>query len=193
MYTTRQVLKTEMELTQTVVQSPGGLLLTLQYVPTTRYTDEIVLADVYRVLRSDEKPQNGITAKDPNSIIGAAYHVAWGSDPIKKEKSKYISTCQLLKDAERMAHIHLNNFREMCTIVQIDLHRWKKEENAPYVREIIPVWDINERMKIIHKEKPDIATQTNFHRFADINDGFQEVLLVGYVPKEYLTVLQWLF
>lgn len=182
-----------MQLTETLVPWEGGLLRTYQYMPKTRLIDEIVLADVYRVLGSNENPQNGITAKDPHSDTDAAYHVAWGSHPIKKKKSKYISTWQHLKDAERMAGTHLKHFWEMCNIVQIDLHKWKIDENALNVREIIPVWDINERMKIIHKENPDIPTQENFHKFAGNKDHLPEVLLVGYVPKDYLTVLRWLF
>ncbi|CAC5374939.1 unnamed protein product [Mytilus coruscus] len=175
-----------MQPTEIVVPYPDGLVPTQQYFPITYLTEEIELADVYRVLRLDEIPEIGIFARDPVSTVGAAYHVAWGSS-LNKKKSKYISTSLFLENAQRFAEINKKNTGQNCQIVRIALHNWKKEQDIFNLREKIDVWDIKVRNQIILVENPDYDTQNNFHKFAK---AFNEVLLVGYVPPKYITKVQ---
>lgn len=86
---------------------------------------------VYRLLRPDEYAEYVIFAKSQNSVVSAAFHVAWGSSKHKKN-SKYISTCLNRNDA---LSISLKNYYKNGDIVSINvgdaqvsvLHVWKAD------------------------------------------------------------------
>ncbi|CAC5422586.1 unnamed protein product [Mytilus coruscus] len=157
--------------------SPFGLLpiatqLTTSVItPVYQYTPPN--GKVYRLLRPDENPQFGLYAKNVNSIVTAAYHVAWGSHYYKKMDSKYISTC-LTYDNARL--IEKNNNQANGPIVSIDVTR------APVI--MYHVWNAIVRQQLVEKGD-DAPTVSNFKKFAEANN---EVLLVGTVPPNCVTI-----
>lgn len=172
---------TQLELVKTY--NYGQLFPSVQPVPVTYMIPILEPIDyVYRLLRPNEfKMANTyVTAKDPLSNVGAAYHVAWGSHWGNKKHSRFISTCLNLSDAEHILDV---NNQYSGHIVEIDLRDWQTENN---ITDVICVFDSQVRQNIINSENPDWITSTRFHTFAEAN---KEVLLVGNVPPDRIKIV----
>lgn len=170
---------TQHELAQ--YQCIGQPFPSIQPVPVTYMIPISEPVDyVYRVLRPKELEKADITAKDPFSDIGVAYHVAWGSNKGMMKDSRFISTCLNLDDAEHIAGI---NNKDSGHIVEINLRNWKTENN---ITDVICVFDSQVRQNIINSEKPDGLTEYRFHQFANAHN---EVLLVGNVPSDKIKIV----
>lgn len=163
----------------------GQPFTSIQFVPFTQMIPTLEPIDyVYRVLRPNESEQAGITAKDPLSDVGAAYHVAWGSDKERKEDSRFISTCLNLSDAEHFLKV---NNQDSGHLVRIDLQNWQTENN---ITDVICVFDGHVREDIIINSNiiPDWETIDRFHNFANAHN---EVLLVGNVPPDKINIIEY--
>lgn len=55
---------------------------------------------LYRLLRADEDPAKGLTAKDPNSVVTVDFHVSYGSNG---SDSRYISCSKTLEGINEFA------------------------------------------------------------------------------------------
>ena len=124
---------------------------------------------LYRLLRSDEKWEDGLRAKSPLSETTVYEHVtsgSWGS------QSKYISTCGSL-------HAVLSfrlNCKDNSSIVKI----WEK--NLP-IDKIDLRTEENRKKYLIYG---NYDSNNIFNRFAN---KFEEVLLVGNVPETHVELL----
>ena len=114
-------------------------------------------------MRPEEDPEEGLTAKDPTANISIEDHVLNGSK--KGAKSQYISCSETLSAARLFASKSIN----MMRIVKIEIDR-----NTPGIIDIIPLSDAN-------KEWTDKGR--NFSNICE------EVLVVGKIPKECITLL----
>lgn len=117
---------------------------------------------LYRLLRPDEDPKNGLTAKNPNSNVSVDDHVTKGSSGLP---SKYISCCKSLKAVEEFA------FKSVVypkRIVRIELNK-----HWPSITNIIDLTEKETRETKILNEKG-----RNFAKH------FEEVLVVGKIPPE---------
>ena len=114
-------------------------------------------------MRPEEDPEEGLTAKDPNANISLEDHVLYGSK--KGANSQYISCSETLSAARLFASKSIN----MTRIVKIEI-----DKNTPGIIDIISLSDA---------EIEWTDTGRNF------SNKFQEVLVVGKIPKECITLL----
>ena len=114
-------------------------------------------------MRPKKDPEKGLTAKDPIANISIEDHVLHGSSP--NVKSKYISCSETLSAARQFASKPYNKKR----IVKIEIDR-----NTPGIIAIISLSDA------------EIEWTDTGRNFAN---KFQEVLVVGHIPKECVTLL----
>ena len=126
---------------------------------------------LYRLLRQDESIEDGLWAKDPNSETSVFLHVTKGS----YGKSKYISTCG---SYEAVAYLKSKS-KQPGKIVKIDEDKLLSNN--------VKIIDLrNQKTRDNHKDNSATAELINtFNNFAN---KFQEVLLVGHVPKSCLIV-----
>ena len=125
---------------------------------------------LYRLLRKSEDWQDGLKAKNPNSSFSVFEHVTNGS--IEEFKSRYISTCGSLSSVKRLKS---KTRTRDAHIVQIS------EDNLPVVK-------IDLRTSSNRKNHYNLGSDSNtlindFNKFARV---YEEVLLVGYVPKTHV-------
>ena len=116
---------------------------------------------VYRNLRPDENPANGLVAKNPDATYTPAGHVLHGSKP--NWKSQYISTT-------RSRTVALDSQWSGPRVVQIDLSKLHPSQ----------VFDLSD----------DAGRLRNMIRgFTAINrtKSSQEVLITGIIPREAIT------
>ena len=123
----------------------------------------------YRLLRPGESIENGLSAKDPNSKTSVFAHVTTGS----YGQSKYISACR----SEKAVLDLKDKSKNRGTIVNID--EAKLQLNNV---EIINLKYKKTRDNYID----DNATEESIKTFHNYAKTFQEVLLVGHVPKSCL-------
>ncbi|XP_063417406.1 uncharacterized protein LOC134699937 [Mytilus trossulus] len=128
---------------------------------------------VYRLLAQDDNIEYGLSAKDVQSTITAAYHVAWGSSNRGRD-SKYISACRNYNDALRLAQ--RNQFLN-GHIVSIDTDQLN----------VLHVYDPNVRLQLnAEQNEANPETMSNFDSFANERN---EVLIVGPVPANCVTII----
>lgn len=96
---------------------------------------------VYRLLAQDDNPEYGLSAKDDQSTITAAYHVAWGGSNNRRD-SKYISACLNYNDALRFSQ--RNQFLN-GHIVSIDTDQLN----------VLHVYDPNVRLQLNAEQNED--------------------------------------
>ena len=125
---------------------------------------------LYRLLRKSEDWQDGLKAKNPNSSLSVFQHVTKGSS--SGCQSRYISTCGSLNSVKRLKS---KSKTRDAHIVQIS------EDNLPVVK-------IDLRTSSNRKNHYNIGSDSNalindFNNFARV---YEEVLLVGYVPKTHV-------
>jgi hypothetical protein len=128
---------------------------------------------LYRLLGPDENWQDGLSANNPNFITSVFKHVINGSN--RGWQSPYISTCGSL--------ISVLNFRSKTNdfgaqIVQIS------EDNLPVVK--IDLRTLSSRRK---HYVPEVDSNASINRFNNFARVFEEVLLVGYVPKTHIQLM----
>ena len=124
---------------------------------------------LYRLLRQTESIEDGLWAKDPNSKTSVFLHVTKGS----YGQSKYISTCG---SYDAVAYLKRKS-TQPGKIVKID------EDKL-----------LSNKVKIIdlrHQNTRDICIDNSttaelINTFNNFANTFQEVLLVGHVPKSCL-------
>lgn len=118
---------------------------------------------VYRVIRDDENPTQGLFAKNPDRGMTIEGHVSSGS---RNNGSQYISTTTDYNIAKE------NSVRDNCRIVKIDLNKLSDNVN---------IYDLstddgrNNYLKGV--------TAKNFAKASS------EVLLEGYIPADALTLV----
>jgi hypothetical protein len=117
---------------------------------------------LYRLLRPDENPYYGLSAKNPYANISVEDHVGYGSAGLE---SQYISCC---KSQSAMHRFSANTYTYPKRVVEIRI-------SDAYVIDLtdpetldkcIPPWNARAR---------NFATK------------FEEVLLVGFIPSYYIT------
>ncbi|XP_063417448.1 uncharacterized protein LOC134699975 [Mytilus trossulus] len=132
---------------------------------------------VYRLLAQDDKPEDGLFAKDyymtERSTVTAAYHVAYGSSNNRRD-SKYISACLNYNDALRLSK--KNPFYN-GHIVSIDIDQLN----------VLHVYDLNVRQQLNAEQKEENPVTIN--RFASHAMDRNEVLIVGPVPANCVTII----
>ena len=122
--------------------------------------------------------ENGLVAKDPNGHLSVAEHVANGSHG---GKSRYISTCSSLGAAKNLRRLKTQSRRFRSgrkDIAEIDVAK------LPMEVEIIDLRTPIDREKYVLQNRMEINNK--FHKFASAHS---EVLLVGRVPPECLTLI----
>jgi hypothetical protein len=128
---------------------------------------------LYRILRPDQNWKLGLFATNPNSDISVVDHVTKG----KKMgwKSPYISTCgSLISVLELRREIGIPN----AQIVQIS------EDNLPVVKIDLRTSSNRDNHYVPGEDSTDLIN--TFHYVARV---YEEVLLVGYVPKTHIKPL----
>lgn len=115
---------------------------------------------VYRLLRPDENPKNGLFAKDSSSSVSIDTHITNGSHGTK---SKYISCCRTLAAVKKFARKSGNR---ICRIAKIKIKR----------KSIIDLTEEECLCTYVHNEKG--------RNFAEC---FKEVLIEDYIPPECIT------
>ena len=131
---------------------------------------------LYRFLTPDEKPENGLVARDPS-----ATSVSVESHIVGKKMSPYISTCAT-QDAVEMwvslakAEDKKNNVKRSYTVVRIDVAKLRKEEGV----EIIDLTDSTVLDNNIKKENK---------RARNYVAKYKEVLIKGKVPAKCVEVV----
>ena len=130
-------------------------------------------------MRHNDIIKDGLVAKNPNGQLDVAEHVANGSSG---GQSRYISTCSSLYAAQHFLGLKI---RKNCrhkygqkNIVEIDVAM------LPEDVKIIDLRDQADRKKYELRNKMEINQK--FHKFAS---SHSEVLLVGRVPPECLTLI----
>ncbi len=113
---------------------------------------------VYRVIRSDENPINGLSAKNPTRNMSVEGHIISGS---RNKGSQYISTTTDINVAEYYAS------KDGCRIVEIDLNKLSSD---------VPIYDLSTDYGRNMYLKGITA-----HNFAKSSS---EVLIEGYIPSE---------
>ena len=115
-------------------------------------------------MRPEEDPEEGLTAKDPTANISIEDHVLHGSK--FNADSQYISCCETLSAARLFA----SKSRNMTRIVKIEI-----DKNTPGIIDIIPL--------------SDFEIEWTDYKGRNFANKFQEVLVVGHIPKECVTLL----
>lgn len=121
---------------------------------------------LYRLLRADEDPAKGLTAKDPNSDVTVDFHVSYGSNG---SDSRYISCSKTLEGITEFAS-HSTTFPRR--IVRIELN-----ENDPDIN-IIDLTNYYKRIQHVFTQRG-----INFAR------KFDEVLVEGRIRAECITLI----
>lgn len=118
------------------------------------------------MLRADEDPAKGLTAKNPNSGVSVDSHVSFGS---YGSDSRYISCSKTLEVINEFAS-HSKTFPKRIV-------RLKTDENDPEIKRIIDLTDP-------HELRQHVFTQQgiNFAR------KFDEVLVEGRIRAECITL-----
>lgn len=137
------------------------------------------LPKLYRLLSDDDIIKYGLVAKNPDDRqLSVAEHVAYGS---RDGKSRYISTSSSL---DAVQHFRYMKTQERCKfgngrtdIAEIDVATLPMEVKIIDLRTSID--------REIHELQHGMAIKERFHKFADAHS---EVLLVGRVPPECLTI-----
>ena len=136
------------------------------------------LPKLYRLLSDDDILTYGLVAKNPDDRqISVAEHVANGSGD---GKSRYISTCSSLGAAQHFRYLKTRGRKYRYgrkDIAEIDVATLPMEVTIIDLRTSID--------REIHELQHGMAIQDRFHKFADAHS---EVLLVGKVPPECLTL-----
>lgn len=118
---------------------------------------------LYRLLRWDENPENGLIAKNPNSNVSIEEHVTNGS---YGRASRYISCCRSLDAARSFASRSVTRPRIIVEILT--------DANT-----VIDLTDEETRSMLVQNE-----TGRNYARC------FEEVLIEGYIPPECISIAQ---
>lgn len=113
---------------------------------------------MYRVIRSDENPMNGLTAKNPARGMTIEEHISSGS---RNKGSQFISTTTDINVANKYT------LQDGCRIVEIDLNKLPSNVN---VYDLSTVVGRNTYLKGV--------TAKNFAAKSS------EVLLEGYIPSD---------
>lgn len=121
---------------------------------------------LYRLLRADEDPAKGLTAKDPNSDVTVDFHVSYGSNG---SDSRYISCSKTLEGITEFAS-HSTTFPRR--IVRIELNENDQDIN------IIDLTNYYERIQHVFTQRG-----INFAR------KFDEVLVEGRIRAECITLI----
>jgi hypothetical protein len=131
---------------------------------------------LYRLLRPDENWENGLSAKSPFSDVSVFDHVISGSS--MDFNSKYISTFGSLNAMLKFRSKSLTPGAQMVQIVEDDL---------PVIEKIDLRTSIIRRNQYIpdHPQFPN-ALINKFNNYAK---KFEEVLLVGNVPKSHIQLV----
>ena len=136
------------------------------------------LPKLYRLLSDDDILTYGLVAKNPDDRqISVAEHVANGSGD---GKSRYISTCSSLGAAQHFRYLKTRGRKYRYgqkDIAEIDVATLPMEVTIIDLRTSID--------REIHELQHGMAIKDRFHKFADAHS---EVLLVGKVPPECLTL-----
>ena len=128
---------------------------------------------LYRLLRKSEDWQDGLKAKNPNSSLSVFEHVTKGS--IGEFKSRYISTCGSLNSVKRLKR---KTKTRGAQIVQIS------EDNLPVVKIDLRTSSNRENHYVLGDD-----SNKSINRFNNFARVYEEVLLVGYVPKTHIKPL----
>jgi hypothetical protein len=128
---------------------------------------------LYRLLRPDENCQDGLSATNPNVITSVFNHVINGSS--MGWKSPYISTCGSLNSVFKFRS-KTNDSR--AQIVQIS------EDNLPVLKTDLRTWS-NRRKHYV----PGVDTNASINRFNNFARVYEEMLLVGYVPRTHVQLM----
>ena len=91
------------------------------------FTEE-QLVYVYRVLRPDQDPSEGLQARDPN-----ATNVKPSSHVHGKKKSPFISTCATLAAAEKFSSLAKSKGYQTGLLVRINIKKLKKRQNVEII------------------------------------------------------------
>lgn len=124
---------------------------------------------LYRLLRQNESIEDGLSAKDPNSETSVFLHVTTGS----YGQSKYISTCG---SYDAVSYLKCKSTKP-GEIAKID-----EDKLLSNNVEVIDLRYRNTRDIYIDNS----ATAESINTFNNNAITFQEVLLVGHVPKSCL-------
>lgn len=120
---------------------------------------------LYRVLRDDENPENGLHPKDPEATKSVQSHVGCGSR--NNYRSQYISTTGNIQAArDWAAKGNGNNIR----IVRIDTEVLRRHN--------VPIIDLSNANSSV---LPGVMARNFAHRY-------QEVLIEGTIPSEAITL-----
>ena len=117
---------------------------------------------VYRVIRSDENPMNGLTAKNPTRGMSIEGHIVSGS---RNKGSQFISTTTDINVANKYA------LQDGCRIVEIDLNKLPSNVN---IYDLSTAAGRNTYLKGV--------TAKNFAAKSS------EVLLEGYIPSDAINL-----
>lgn len=123
---------------------------------------------LYRLLRADEDPAKGLTAKNPHSDVTVDFHVSYGSNG---PDSRYISCSKTLEGITEFAS---NSTTFPRRIVRIEIN-----ENNPDIKRIIDLTNFHERNQHVFTQRG-----INFAR------KFDEVLVEGRIHAECLTFIK---
>ncbi|XP_062598051.1 uncharacterized protein LOC134259489, partial [Saccostrea cucullata] len=140
-------------------QIPQASLARLMASMGRRYRAVIAL-----LLRPNEDPSRGLSAKDPSSDVTVEEHVTHGS---RGPASRFISCCKSYSAIERFV---ANTWTYPVRIVQIDI-----DELDPGIIEIIDLTD----PKIV-----DVYFNKDNERGRNFASWAEEVLVVGRIPPE---------
>lgn len=137
-----------------------------------------VQMEVYRLLRTDEYPANGLSANlkaPPNPLSSVVLHVAHGSH----RQSCFISTCGSLAHAIAFRAKNIQNGFSNGPIVKINI-------DAGMIFYDLRTYGQRQQMLVSENVNRPQDTIDKFHSFAE---AFQEVLIVNHVPAGNIVVL----
>lgn len=139
------------------------------------YLNIAVRMEVYRLLRADEIPEDGLSAKAPNYPSSVVRHVAHGS----YSQSRFISACGSQAYAIRFRAKNRQNGFPNGPIVKINI-----DDGMTFY----DLRTYGQRQQILVSENVNRPQDTidRFHSFAE---AFQEVLIEDHVPAENIVVL----
>ena len=121
---------------------------------------------VYRTIRDDENPANGLGAKNPNANYKVSGHIQ--NQSRQNLRTQYISTTRWFGEAEKYA------LQDECRMVEIDLDIVEDEG--------CEVIDVSTKQRA----RDVMVTAKGTYPFRAVNfaANTEEVLIVGYVPCE---------
>ena len=128
---------------------------------------------LYRLLRPNENWQDGLMANNPNVIVSVFNHVINGTN--NGSQSPYISTCGSLISVIKF---RMNRDVPRAQIVQIS------EDNLPVLKIDLRTWSNRKRHYV-----PGVNTNASINTFNNRAREYEEVLLVGYVPKTHAQLM----